>query len=123
MTSPDVILFCDCRSGGSPRRNNAPRPILKFVAAEKNGSAYSSRGGGTLGVAGRWAWRLFGRVLRTLGGKNVGKCRLRAHQHPLLQPLSNLLEPAPCNNIQGKTRASARDGTRAGGCAASCIDS
>ena len=31
----------------------------------------------------------FGRVLRTLGGKNIGKCRLRAHQHPLLPPLSN----------------------------------
>ena len=45
----------------------------------------------------------FGRVLRTLGGKNIGKCRLRAHQHPLLPPLSILLEPAPCN-IQGKTR-------------------
>ena len=42
------------------------------------------------------------RVLRTLGGKNIGKCRLRAHQHPLLPPLSILLEPAPCN-IQGKT--------------------
>ena len=35
------------------------------------------------------AWRLFGRVLRTLGGRNIGKCRLRAHQHPLLPPLSN----------------------------------
>ena len=32
----------------------------------------------------------FWRVLRTLGGKNIGKCRLRAHQHPLLPPLSNL---------------------------------
>ena len=37
----------------------------------------------------------FGRVLRTLGGKNIGKCRLRAHQHPLSPPLSNQLEPAP----------------------------
>ena len=35
------------------------------------------------------SWRLFWRVLRTLGGKNIGKCRLRAHQHPLLPPLSN----------------------------------
>ena len=26
-------------------------------------------------------------MLRTLGGKNLGKCRLRAHQHPLLPPL------------------------------------
>ena len=34
------------------------------------------------------ACRLFGRVLRTLGGKNIGKCRLRAHQHPLSPPLS-----------------------------------
>ena len=32
------------------------------------------------------------RVLRTLGGKNIGKCRLRAHQHPLLPPLSNLCQ-------------------------------
>ena len=31
----------------------------------------------------------FGRVLRTLGGKNIGKCRLRAHQHPLSPPLPN----------------------------------
>ena len=30
------------------------------------------------------------RVLRTLGGRNIGKCRLRAHQHPPLPPLSNL---------------------------------
>ena len=55
---------------------------------------------------------LFVRVLRTLGGRNIGKCRLRAHQHPLSPPLSNLLEPArahPMQNIQGKTRASARD--------------
>ena len=29
-------------------------------------------------------------MLRTLGGKNIGKCRLRAHQHPPLPPLSNL---------------------------------
>ena len=28
-------------------------------------------------------------MLRTLGGKNIGKCRLRAHQHPLLPPLPN----------------------------------
>ena len=31
----------------------------------------------SLSVAAYW------RVLRTLGGKNIGKCRLRAHQHPL----------------------------------------
>ena len=36
----------------------------------------------SLSVAAYW------RVLRTLGGKNIGKCRLRAHQHPLLPPLS-----------------------------------
>ena len=28
-------------------------------------------------------------MLRTLGGRNLGKCRLRAHQHPLSPPLSN----------------------------------
>ena len=83
-------------------------------------------------MGGRKAWQLVGRVLRrgslsvaafwagaaaraverggflggccgTLGGKNIGKCRLRAHQHPPSPPLSILLEPAPCN-IQGKTR-------------------
>ena len=51
-------------------------------------------------------------MLRTLGGRNIGKCRLRAHQHPLSPPLSNLLEPArahPMQNVQGKTRASPRD--------------
>ena len=51
-------------------------------------------------------------MLPTLGGKNIGKCRLRAHQHPLSPPLSNLLEPArahPMQNVQGKTRTSARD--------------
>ena len=37
----------------------------------------------------------FGRVLRTLGGKNIGKCRLRAHQHPLLPPLPNLRRARP----------------------------
>ena len=50
----------------------------------------------------------FGRVLRTLGGRNIGKCRLRAHQHPLLPPLSNhcrtTVEPVPMQNTQGKTR-------------------
>ena len=48
---------------------------------------------GPLSVAGDAARAVerggFGRVLRTLGGKNIGKCRLRAHQHPLLPPLSN----------------------------------
>ena len=29
-------------------------------------------------------------MLRTLGGKNIGKCRLRAHQHPLSPPLPNM---------------------------------
>ena len=56
------------------------------------------------------------RVLRTLGGKNIGKCRLRVHQHPLSPPLSILLEPAPMQTSKAKTRAGVRDGTRAGGC-------
>ena len=47
-------------------------------------------------------------MLRTLGGRNLGKCRLRAHQHPLWPPLSNhcqaTVEPVPMQNIQGKTR-------------------
>ena len=76
-------------------------------------------------MAGRRAWRVLrrgpfsvaavGRVLRTLGGKNIGKCRLRAHQHPLLPPLPNLRRARPHANIQGKTRARVHDGTRAGG--------
>ena len=45
-----------------------------------------------------------GRVLRTLGGKNIGKCRLRAHQHPLSPPLSNLRRARSMQNLQGKTR-------------------
>ena len=28
-------------------------------------------------------------MLRTLGGRNIGKCRLRAHHHPPLPPLPN----------------------------------
>ena len=46
----------------------------------------------------------FGRVLRTLGGKNIGKCRLRAHQHPLMPPLSNLRRARSIQNLQSKTR-------------------
>ena len=46
----------------------------------------------------------FGRVLRTLGGKNIGKCRLRAHQHPPSPPLPNLRRARSHANIQGKTR-------------------
>ena len=41
-------------------------------------------------------------MLRTLGGKNIGKCRLRAHQHPLSPPLSNLLEPAPYKTYKAR---------------------
>ena len=43
-------------------------------------------------------------MLRTLGGKNLGKCRLRAHQHPLLPPLPNLRRARAHANLQGKTR-------------------
>ena len=49
------------------------------------------------------------RVLRTLGGKNIGKCRLRAHQHPLSPPLPNLRRARPHATSKAKTRA--------GGCA------
>ena len=41
-------------------------------------------------------------MLRTLGGRNIGKCRLRAHQHPLSPPLSNLLEPAPYKTYKAR---------------------
>ena len=73
-------------------------------------------------VAGRWrggfgwfcgGWSLsvaaFGRVLRTLGGKNIGKCRLRAHQHPLSPPLSNLRRTRPCKHPK-QDASSTRDG-------------
>ena len=43
-------------------------------------------------------------MLRTLGGKNIGKCRLRAHQHPLSPPLPNLRRARSIQNLQGKTR-------------------
>ena len=41
-------------------------------------------------------------MLHTLGGRNIGKCRLRAHQHPLLPPLSNLLEPVPMKTSKAR---------------------
>ena len=42
-------------------------------------------------------------MLRTLGGRNIGKCRLRTHQHPLLPPLSNRCRTAvePLSNHCG----------------------
>ena len=43
-------------------------------------------------------------MLRTLGGRNIGKCRLRAHQHPLSPPLPNLRRARSMQNLQGKTR-------------------
>ena len=52
------------------------------VDEREDDAARAVERGGLLGE-GRRAWRLIGRVLRTLGGKNKGKCRLRAHQHPL----------------------------------------
>ena len=73
--------------------------------------------GGSLSVA------AFGRVLRTLGGKNIGKCRLRAHQHPLLPPLPNLRRARSMQNLQGKTRRQRVMEHVLGGCAASYIDS
>ena len=42
------------------------------------------------------------RVLRTLGGKNLGKCRLRAHQHPLLPPLPNLRRTRPMQTSKAR---------------------
>ena len=56
-------------------------------------------------------------MLRTLGGKNIGKCRLRAHQHPLLPPLPNLRQAHPHVKHPRQDASSTRDGTRAGGCA------
>ena len=40
-------------------------------------------------------------MLRTLGGKNLGKCRLRAHQHPLLPPLP---KPRNARLVQKRVR-------------------
>ena len=56
----------------------------------------------------------FWRLLRTLGGKNIGKCRLRAHQHPLCRHCRTSVEPDPMQNIQGITRAETSVRTRAG---------
>ena len=65
------------REGGEMCGREVRRDVREGV------SGGSERRGVALSVA------LFGRVLRTLGGKNIEKCRLRAHQHPLLPPLSN----------------------------------
>ena len=40
-------------------------------------------------------------MLRALGGKNIGKCRLRAHQHSLLPPLS---KPRNARLVQKRVR-------------------
>ena len=48
-------------------------------------------------------------MLRTLGGKNIGKCRLRAHQHPLLPPLSNLRRACPHAKQPRQDASSTRD--------------
>ena len=54
-------------------------------------------------------------MLRTLGGKNIGKCRLRAPQHPFLPPLLNqrsrklppayLRRDSSCKRVLGMTCA------------------
>ena len=63
----------------------------------------SFRGGGSFRCGRALSVAAFGRVLRTLGGRNIGKCRLRAHQHPLLPPLSNRCRTAvePLSNRCG----------------------
>ena len=48
-------------------------------------------------------------MLRTLGGKNIGKCRLRAHQHPLLPPLPNLRRARPHAKHPKQDASSTRD--------------
>ena len=48
-------------------------------------------------------------MLRTLGGKNLGKCRLRAHQHPLLPPLPNLRRARPHAKQPRQDASSTRD--------------
>ena len=46
------------------------------------------------------------RVLRTLGGRNIGKCRLRAHQHPLCRhcrtAVESLWSPSPCKTPKAR---------------------
>ena len=44
----------------------------------------------------------FGRVLRTLGGRNIGKCRLRAHQHPLMPHCRTCVEPVPMQTSKAR---------------------
>ena len=48
-------------------------------------------------------------MLRTLGGKNIGKCRLRAHQHPLSPPLPNLRQAHPHVKHPRQDASSTRD--------------
>ena len=49
------------------------------------------------------------RVLRTLGGRNIGKCRLRAHQHPLSPPLPNRHQAHPHVKHPRQDASSTRD--------------
>ena len=48
-------------------------------------------------------------MLRTLGGRNIGKCRLRTHQHPLLPPLPNLRQAHPHVKHPRQDASSTRD--------------
>ena len=48
-------------------------------------------------------------MLRTLGGKNIGKCRLRAHQHPLSPPLPNRHQAHPHVKHPRQDASSTRD--------------
>ena len=45
-------------------------------------------------------------MLRTLGGRNIGKCRLRAHQHPLCRhcrtAVESLWSPSPCKTPKAR---------------------
>ena len=48
-------------------------------------------------------------MLRTLGRKNIGKGRLRAHEHPLLPPLPNLRRTRPHAKHPRQDASSTRD--------------
>ena len=60
-------------------------------------------------------------MLRTLGGKNIGKCRLRAHQHPLLPPLPNLRQAHTHVKHPRQDASSTRDERVLGMCWGMCL--
>ena len=78
-------------------------------------------------MGGRRAWRVLRRGSLSVAAFGAGAAHPRRQKHREMPPpgasapaFAATVKPASCPpscNIQGKTRAGARDGTRAGGCA------